>query len=232
MIHKFLAGLEPEIFNDDAGTKDIDEQEQMYFLCRLLGVQKGSLLPTLTHEIDVCSDVILAALSQHYEATGGLTGPKTLANLRKGYYEHTENGKDIVCTLDTKDEKTKIVLGHADSVEIQLPLDVTTEIEVVTHGRSMKIDSIMEEFLQADIALPALEVEWKGALFGNKRPMKTPEKRKAAKDSPPAASGADPNAFASKSSVMLQDALRRKMQKKGPATGGAASGSSASGSKP
>jgi hypothetical protein len=77
----------------------------------------------------------------------------------------------------------------------------------------MKIDSCAQEFIDQGVRLPTLEADWKGELFGTRRPVSTPEKRKSsqvASPSPPE------NVFASKSSVMLGDALRRKLHKGSP----------------
>ena len=231
VTHKLLAGLMPQLF-DNEETQEIDEDSLVFYLCRLLKVLRASLLPTVTHEVEPTVEDLLAALSQHFAAIGGLVGPQTLENLRKGYYDKDESGKNIICREDPKEEKTKLKLDHCDEVGILNTLDPQTEIRCVTNGVTMKIDSMYEELMNAQVPLPTVEVEWQGALFGSKKPMKTPEKRKAMspRDSPQSA-GADPNAFASKSSVMLQDALRRKMSKKAPAAKGSGASGSASGSK-
>jgi hypothetical protein len=86
----------------------------------------------------------------------------------------------------------------------------------------------LQEFKDANVELPGLEVEWQGELFGEKKAVKTPEKRKSIdKDS---SSQAD-NVFASKSSVMLGDALRRKLAKKAPEKKDAPASASSAGSR-
>ena len=188
-------------------------------------VLKASLLPTETHEVEPTVEALGAALSQHYCAIGGPVGPKTLQNLQDGYYFKDSTNKNIVCTHDTNEEKIKITLEHCDEVGILNPLDVATEVQVVTNGTTMKIDSISQEFRNAGVNLPNLVVEWQGALFGTKKTVRTPEKRKVSVSSPTGQKiGADPNAFASKSTVMLSEALRKKMRKDEKSTS-AASGS-------
>ena len=214
----------PEIF-ENKETQKINEEEQVLYLCHLLKVLKRSLLPIVTHEVQATVEDCLAAFKEHFAAIGGLVGPKTLENLKAGYYVQDDSGKNITCTVDTKAEKTVLNFGLCDQINIVNPLDAETEVRCVTNGMTMKIDSIYKEFMDAQVPLPELDVEWQGALFGTKKPDTTPQKRKATTHSPPRA-GADPNAFASKSSVMLQDALRRKMSKRDlTATGSGASGS-------
>ena len=208
--------LEPQLFdNEEAKKADVDTQ--VFWLCRMLKCLRTSQLPTVTHEIPRTVEGLGAALSQHYVATGGLVGQKTLANLKAGYYVKDETNLNIVCTEDTKENKTKITLEHCSEVGILNPLDVETELRVVTGGHQMKIDTMAAEFRTAGVALPELEVDWQGALFGTKKaPVNsTPQKRKASTADSPSSGGqnADPSAFASKSGVMLGEALRRKMTK-------------------
>lgn len=227
MVHKILLKLEPTLFQDEE-TQKISEEVLTYFLCRLVGAQKNTLLPTLTHEVEATVESLTAALSQHYTAIGGLVGPKTLENLRQGYFTKGEDGKTVTCTLDQKEEKTKLNFDYADEVIIAEPMDVGTMLCVSTNGRDMKIDCLGQEFKDANVELPGLEVEWQGELFGAKKAVRTPEKRKSIdKDSSSQAS----NVFASKSSVMLGDALRRKLARKAPEKKDAPASASSAGSK-
>jgi hypothetical protein len=205
---RILQIVEPEIFQGE-GLEEIPEPELNYFLCRLVGAQMGTFLPTQTHDVPATVEALAAALSQHYIASGGLVGPKTLENLRKGYY--VEDGKVITCVLDSAEPKTQLKFEYAEEVTIAQPLDVLSLLTVKTGGRELKIDSMAQEFLSAGVPLPELEVEWKGELFGEKKNDSPQKKRKSVgsngNDSLPA------SAFASASSQRLGEALRRKLSK-------------------
>jgi len=136
-----------------------------------------------------------------------------------------ETGKNIVCTIDTKAQKIKVVVDHFDQVVIKNCLDVDTDVRTVSNGISMNLGSIAKMFEDDVVKLPTVEVEWKGELFGVKKPEPaalTPSKRKGAPaDTSPTSGGADLSAFASRGTVMLSEALRRKMKK---STAGSSSG--------
>lgn len=216
-----MVGLAPSIFeNEEAGVDEIDEDDLNWYLCRLVGVLRQSLLPTQTHDIEATHSGLLAALSQHFTINGGLPDGLTLDDLKKGYYAHLENGKDIICLLDDKTgaQRTKMSLNHCDRVEIANVLDAETEIRCTTHGTVMKIDSMGSTFREEGLPIPTLEVDWKGALFGTPKAKATPTKKRPLKEtsSPGDASGSctSPTVFSSKNSVMLSDALRRRVAKK------------------
>ena len=165
---------------------------------------------------------IVAALSQHYKAIGRIPEPRTLAQLQEGIYKHDDTGKNILCVFDTKPEgqKSKIQLEHTDSVEIENPLDVNTLVKTTTNNLTTRFDSIADEFRSMNVELPALEPDWKGDLFGAKLenpPDATPKaknKRKSGADkSPGADESISPSAFASKTAVALNDALRKRLKK-------------------
>jgi hypothetical protein len=224
VVHQVLRTLEPSLFDNEA-TKQIDGMTLVFYVCRLLDCKANTILPCFTHEVEPTVQALLAALSQHYQATGGLPAPKTLENLNAGYYCKDETGKSIVCTIDTKEQKTKIVLDHVNEIDIENCLDVDTDVRVVTNGIAMQLGSIKSVFEGEGVNLPTLGVEWKGELFGAKKPeppARTPPKRKGAPaDTSPASGSADPSAFASTGTVLLSEALRRKVQK---GTGGSSSG--------
>ena len=116
----------------------------------------------------------LAAFKEHFAAIGGLVGPMTLENLKAGYYVKDDSGKNITCTVDTKAEQTVLNFELCDQIDIVNPLDAETEVRCVTNGMTMKIDSIYKEFMDAQVPLPVLHVEWQGALFGTKKPDTNP----------------------------------------------------------
>ena len=209
--HEILAALEPQIFN--AETEEHDEEELMYLVCRLLKVRKDTRLPSITHSVPHEVPALIAALSQHYQAKGGLPAHlKSLQALLKGYFAPLEDGKSLVCTEDTKEKKTELRFEYADELEIVNCLDVNTDVRVTTKGRTAIVDSVAQEFSDEGVEMPQLLADWKGALFGEKLPETTPQKRKAEHSpSPPAAAS---SAFASKSSVLVGAALRRKVSQR------------------
>jgi hypothetical protein len=214
-----LVELMPELFDNPQG-EELDEEVQVFYLCRLLKVLRGSLLPHVTHDIEASVEDLLTAISQHFKAIGGLQGEQSLRNLEMGYYEKDATGLKISCRVDPRpeEEKVKMDLNHCDQIAIVQPLDPMTLVKCTTQNVTMKIDSIHKEFVDGGADLPTLEVSWKGALLTDKkRPETTPKKRKTPSRSPtdegPGGS-TDPNAFASKSGVALQAALRAKMAKK------------------
>ena len=177
-------------------------------------------MPHVTHDIEASVEDLITAISQHFTAIGGLQGEQSLRNLEMGYYEKDETGLEISCRVDPRpaEEKVKMDLTHCDQIEIVQPLDPMTVVKCTTQNVTMKIDSLHKEFVDGGVELPTLDVSWKGDFLANKvKPAETPKKRKTPSRSPTGEGGTgttDPNAFASKSQVALQNALRAKVQKK------------------
>ena len=73
----------PELFDNPQG-EELDEEVQVFYLCRLLKVLRGSLLPHVTHDIEASVEDLLTAISQHFKAIGGLQGEQSLRNLEMG----------------------------------------------------------------------------------------------------------------------------------------------------
>ena len=92
--------------------------------------------------------------------------------------------------------------------EIVNCMDIDTEVRVTTKGRVTTVDSMAQEFGDAGVSLPPRVADWQGALFGEKKAETTPQKRKAEESG---SSLASCNAFASKSTVLVGEALRRKV---------------------
>lgn len=221
VIHQILKALEPGIFDNDH-TRLMTVVEQIFYLCRLLKCLPETLLPCFTHQkVYPNVESIIAALSQHYLQLGRMPQPRTLEALQKGIYEHDATGKNIICVFDTKPEaqKSKIQLEHADTVEIENPLDTNTSVKTTTNNLTTRFDSIADEFRGMQVEMPELEPTWKGDLFGDKLeivPDATPKaknKRKSSAEHSPGSDGISPTAFASKGQVALNDALRRKLRK-------------------
>ncbi len=188
------------------------EEELMYWVCRLLDVRKGALLPTETHQVKGLVDTLVAALSQHYETKKpvGAVAPD-LDALKAGYYFLDRLENKITCVLDKAEDKCVVHLDYADKVEILNALDVGTAVRVTVKGRVTMIDSISQEFGDHGVEMPSDEPQWLGALFGEaKQLVATPQKRKSESMSPSPKEG---NPFQTKSSVMLGAALRQKIKR-------------------
>ena len=180
-------------------------------MCRLVKVRKETLLPSATHDVEHTVEALIAALSQHYQIIGKLpTDLRSLDALLKGYFRLMAEEKNIVCSLDTAEEKTELEFEYAGKFEIVNCMDIDTEVRVTTKGRVTTVDSMAQEFGDAGVSLPPRVADWQGALFGEKKAERTPQKRKA-EDS--ASSPSSCNWFASKSTVLVGEALRRKVSR-------------------
>lgn len=192
-------------------TKDLDDISLEHILCRMLGVERSAFLPTETHVMPNTVDALLAALSQHFQEQGH---PEVTAEiiqiLRKGWYE--VNDKKITCTSDPKAEKTEVKFDSADSVALLNPLDLNTGVKLLIDGRTILVGSVAAEFAANGVTLPKGEPAWVGSLFATKKveEKNKKEKRKQCGDKPDEAV-TPTSAFASKGSVMLSEALRKKL---------------------
>ena len=227
VVLTILKALEPDLFGDDQ-TRMGTVVEQIFFLCRMIKCLPDTLLPCFTHsKVEHNVESIVAALSQHYKAIGRIPEPRTLAQLQEGIYKHDDTGKNIFCVFDTKPEgqKSKLQLEHTDSVEIENPLNVNTLIKTTTNDLTTSFDSIADEFRRMNVELPVLEPDWKGDLFGAKlenvtdATPKSKTKRKSGGTDQSPGDDINPTAFASKTAVALNEALRKRM-KKGDASKG------------
>ena len=175
----------------------------------------GALLPTETHQVEATVEKLTAAISQHYKgACGAQPGRITLAELERGYFAlDDETSKVVYCTLDTREwkDKAKICFDYADKVEIVNPLDFHTAVKVHSGGRISTVENIGDELSEQVEALkkPVLQVEWKGPLCGEKKTTATPQKRKGPADDTQGQASAT---FASRSSVQLSEALRKRLK--------------------
>ena len=201
-----LSKIKPTIYTDD--MEELPEEELMFHVCRLLRCRKNTPLPTETHSVPATVEQLAEACKQHYESVGDEDPPVNLERLRAGYYNKGENGKRILCVLDEGEDKTSLDSDYADDVQIENPLDIMTEIKITTKGRETKVDSVQLEFEQVPTVrnMPALLVEWNGALFGAKKAVTTPQKKGSIDPSPTASSNSP---FISKAGANLSQALRK-----------------------
>ena len=177
-------------------------------------------------------DKLAAAFKQHYESLGNEGRPGSLAVLRAGYYTKGENGKTVTCVLDAAEVKTTLDFDYADTLKIDNPLDIITEVKITTKGRVTNVDSVHMEFeALPDVRdMPKQDVDWKGGLFGEKKEPVQPDKKRKSEQSP-APSPTAP--FISKSGAKLSEALRKKLKKQDSdpkSQGGKKDGKSASSS--
>jgi hypothetical protein len=186
---QILQNLEESVFTEEV-KEEVSEQEAMFMVCRAIHGRKDSLLPTVTHDIEATVESLISAISQHYKESGFPLRGKTLAELKKGYFEANDSGGKVVTTiLDTTVDgeggadsqvqgKVALNFEYADeAVKIENPLDVTTRVTVKVGGRATSIDSLAQEFQDRGIDMPKTEVDWKGELAEKKKVPATPVKK-------------------------------------------------------
>ena len=207
---EILKTLQPAVFADN---QERDEVTNMFLVCRLLGCRPATLLPSISHNVPHEVEATIAALSQHYTEEEDHPNHKNLSNLLQGFYRKA--GKVVTCILDTKAEKTKLAFDYACEIEITNVLDVQTTLVLTTKDITTTVECMEQEFRGAGIqGWPALDKEWKGALFGEKQLSASPTKRKASSQMACAAGGAGEK-FASKRSQAISAALRQKLNASG-----------------
>ena len=70
------------------------------------------------------------------------------------------SGKTITCALDTKADKTVVDFDYAESIRVEKPLSVETDVIITVGGRESKVNSLASEFTNAGVKLPTREVKW------------------------------------------------------------------------
>ena len=191
---------------------------ELDLLCFALRVHQEAFLPTETHEMDTTIAALSAVINQQYRLIGAPFA-QVPANdpqrLLEGYFPVEE--KTVTCALDTKAYKTMVEFHYADSIRVENPLNVETDVLITVGGRESRVNSLASEFANAGIALPTRDVHW---LDEGLRPKET------ADDTPPPAkkqrlsAGSDgspgESAASQTSSNVLSAALRKRLQEKMP----------------
>ena len=210
-----LNKLEPTLFPEEQPEDAWFRADKIDLLCFALRVQKSTSLPHVTHEVDDTFEDVAAALSQHYLNIGKpLTiPPKTPEQLLEGYY-HLESDKVYTCTLDSKDQKTRIDFSYADSVALENPLNHQSSVTLTMGGRDSKVDTMHVEFAQDGVEFPDQEADWQGDFFGREKVVvpTTPAKRQ--KLAQQQDDGTAPKSSSGPSSGVLSAALRRRLAEK------------------
>ena len=216
MVSFLLHHLEPELFPEDIGDDAWFKGHQLDLLCFALRVHQEAFLPTETHEMDTTIAALSAVINQQYRAIGAPFS-KVPANeperLLEGYFP--VEGKTVTCALDTKADKTVVDFDYAESIRVEKPLSVETDVIITVGGRESKVNSLASEFTNAGVKLPTREVKWldkqlqlKEAIDATPTPAKRQRLSAVSDGSPGEASSSQA------SSNHLSAALRKRLQGK------------------
>ena len=211
-----LHHLEPALFPEEPTNDAWFKGKEVDLLCFALRVHQEAFLPTETHEMDTTIAALSAVINQQYRAIGAPFA-QVPANeperLLEGYFP--VEGKTVTCALDTKAYKTVVEFDCAESIRVETPLSVETDVLITVGGRESRVNSLASEFANAGVALPTRDVHW---LDEQLRPKET------ADDTPPPAkkqrlsAGSDgspgESAASQTSSNVLSAALRKRLQEK------------------
>ena len=216
VVSYLLHQLEPALFPVEPTNDAWFSGKEIDLLCFALRVHQEAFLPTETHEMDTTIAALSAVINQQYRAIGALFS-QVPANeperLLEGYFP--VSGKTITCALDTKADKTVVDFDYAESIRVEKPLSVETDVLITVGGRESRVNSLASEFANAGVALPTRDVHW---LDEQLRPKET------ADDTPPPAkkqrlsAGSDgspgESAASQTSSNVLSAALRKRLKEK------------------
>ena len=125
------------------------------------------------------------------------------------------SGKTITCALDTKADKTVVDFDYAESIRVENPLSVETDVIITVGGRESRVNSLASEFTSAGVILPTRDVKWLDKQLQLKEAIDatpTPAKRQrlsAVSDGSPGEASSSPA-----SSNHLSAALRKRLQGK------------------
>ena len=157
----------------------------MFIVCRAVNARKDSFLPTQTLNIEHTVEALISAISQQYKELDFPIRGKTLQVLLKGYFEvGGDGGKTVtsphqVIAPGSANQKVQVGFEYAEQpVVIVNPLDVTTIVKVFAGGRETTVDTLAQEFEDAGVEMPKLEIDWKGDMGAKKREFVTPTKKK------------------------------------------------------
>ena len=214
MVSFLLHHLEPELFPEETADDAWFKGHELDLLCFALRVHQEAFLPTETHEMDTTIAALSAVINQQYRAIGSPFA-QVPANeperLLEGYFP--ASGKTITCALDTKADKTVVDFDYAESIRVEKPLSVETDVIITVGGRESKVNSLAAEFTNAGVKLPTREVKWldkqlqlKEAIEATPTPVKR-QRLSAVSDGSP---GEDSSSQAS--SNVLSVALRKRLR--------------------
>ena len=215
-MNYLLHHLEPELFPEEPTDDAWFKGKELDLLCFALRVHQEAFLPTETHEMDTTIAALSAVINQQHRAIGAPFA-QVPANeperLLQGYFP--VSGKSITCVLDTAADKTVVDFDCAESIRVEKPLSVETDVIITVGGRESRVNSLASEFANAGVILPTRDVHW---LDEQLQPKET------ADDTPPPAkkqrlsAGSDgspgESAASQTSSNVLSAALRKRLQAK------------------
>ena len=216
VVNYLLHHIEPELFPEEPTDDAWFKGKELDLLCFALRVHQEAFLPTETHDMDTTIAALSAVINQQHRAIGAPFA-QVPANeperLLEGYFP--VEGKTVTCALDTKAYKTVVEFDYAESIRVENPLSVETDVLITVGGRESRVNSLASEFANAGVALPTRDVHW---LDEELRPKET------ADDTPPPAkkqrlsAGSDgspgESAASQTSSNVLSAALRKRLQAK------------------
>ena len=78
--------------------------------------------------------------------------------LLQGYFP--VEGKKITCAADTAAEKTVVDFDYAESIRVEKPLSVETDVIITVGGRESRVNSLASEFANAGVILLTRDVQW------------------------------------------------------------------------
>ena len=216
VVNFLLHHLEPELFPEEPAGNAWSKGKELDLLCFALEVHKEAFLPTETHDMDTTIAALSAVINQQHRAIGAPFA-QVPANeperLLEGYFP--VSGKTITCALDTKADKTVVGFDYAESIRVEKPLSVETDVIITVGGRESKVNSLAAEFTNAGVKLPTREVKWldkqlqlKEAIEATPTPVKRQRLSAVSDGSPGEASSSQA------SSNHLSAALRKRLQEK------------------
>ena len=212
LLHHLEPALFPEGPTDDAWFKG----KELDLFCFALRVHQEAFHPTETHEMDTTIAALSAVINEQHRAIGAPFA-QVPANeperLLEGYFP--VEGKTVTCALDTKAYKTVVEFDYAESIRVENPLNVETDVIITVGGRESRVNSLASEFTSAGVILPTRDVEWldkqlqlKEAIEASPTPAKRQRLSAVSDGSPGEASSSQA------SSNHLSAALRKRLQAK------------------
>ena len=218
MVNFLLHHLEPELFPEEPADDAWFKGHELDLLCFALRVHQEAFLPTETHEMDTTIAALSAVINQQYRAIGAPFS-QVPANeperLLQGYFPVA--GKTITCAVDTAAQKTVVDFDYAESIRVEKPLSVETDVIITVGGRESRVNSLASEFANAGVILPTRDVHWLDERLRLKETDDATPPPSAKKQRLSAGSDGSPGESAAASqppSNVLSAALRKRLQAK------------------
>ena len=167
--------------------------------------------------MDTTIAALSAVINQQYRAIGAPFS-QVPANeperLLQGYFPLA--GKTITCAVDTAAQKTVVDFDYAESIRVEKPLSVETDVIITVGGRESRVNSLASEFANAGILLPTRDVHWLDEQLRLKETDDATPPPSAKKQRLSAGSDGSPgeSAASQASSNVLSAALRKRLQEK------------------